>query len=188
MSNTASLLRAIARGDQAAFTQLYRATSRRLIAYAAGLLAGDRDAAEDVVDAAYIAVWQGAGQWSGQGSADGWLRRIVRNKAVDWLRASGRYQLGLDLADLAELLDLAPDPEQAAMAGDAAERLTAALAGLSLDQRDAVMLCYYEDLPLGEIARACACPEGTVKTRLFHARKALRRALGPLADSLRELQ
>lgn len=188
MSETALLLQAIARGDRAAFTRLYRQSSRRLIAFAAGLLAGDRDAAEDVVDATFIAVWQGAGQWSGQGSADGWLRRIVRNKAVDWLRSSGRYQLGLDESDLADQPDLAPDPEQAAIDGDAATRLALALAQLGLDQREAVMLCYYEDLPLAEIARACFCPEGTVKTRLFHARKALRRALGSMAENLRELQ
>lgn len=188
MTETALLLQAIAQGDRTAFTRLYRSSSRRLIGFAAGLLAGDRAAAEDVVDAAFIAVWQGAGQWSGQGSADGWLRRIVRNKAVDWLRVSGRYQLGLDQADLADQPELAPDPECAAIHGDAATRLAGALAQLNLEQREAVMLCYYEDLSLGEIARNCSCPEGTVKTRLFHARKALRRALGGLAESLQEFQ
>ncbi|MEQ1497391.1 MAG: RNA polymerase sigma factor [Novosphingobium sp.] len=174
-------IRGIAKGDHAAFTRLYRAESRALLALATGILAGDRSAAEDVVDAAFIGVWQGAKQYQGYGDAQakGWLRRIMRNKAVDWLRANGRFELGLE-DDLGAFdADPAVNPEQAAQTSDASTRLAAALARLSFEQREAVMLCYFEDLPLAAIAEIARCPEGTVKTRLFHARKALKFELAP---------
>lgn len=179
MSELSDDIRAIARGDNAAFTRLYRAERRALLTLATGFLAGDRSAAEDVVDTAFIAVWQGAGRYQGHGNAlaKAWLRRILRNKAVDWLRANGRYDLGFE-GDLGVLdADQSANPEQAALGSDAASRLAAAMARLSFEQREAVMLCYFEDLPLAEIAEIARCPKGTVKTRLFHARKALKAEL-----------
>lgn len=179
MSALSEHIRAVAQGDHAAFGRLYRTESRALLALATGFLAGDRSAAEDVVDATFIGVWQGAASYRGHSDAlaRGWLRRIMRNKAVDWLRANGRYDLGIE-AEVGTLdADPAANPEEAALQGDAAARLSAALARLSFDQREAVMLCYFEDLPLARIAEIAMCPEGTVKTRLFHARKALRAML-----------
>ena len=172
-----ALVAAVGQGDKAAFNTLYRVQYRPLLALATGLLAGDRAAAEDVVDTAFIAIWQGASSLTEQGGARGWMRRILRNKAVDWLRINARYDLGLEASDLTELRDPASDPECLAIGTDAARRLVAALSQLSLDQREAVMLCYFEDLPLAQIAAIAGCPEGTVKTRLFHARKALRARL-----------
>lgn len=177
MKDTDDLLRAVATGDRAAFSQLYRALGKPMLGFAAGLLSGDVAAAEDVVDAAFIAVWQGAARWSGPGSSRSWIRQIVRNKAVDWLRVNGRYDKGLEAADLADLTDPCPDPEQAALRTDATRSLAGALGQLSFEHREAVILCYFEDLPLAEIARIASCPEGTIKTRLFHARKQLRGAL-----------
>ncbi|MFM5908742.1 MAG: RNA polymerase sigma factor, partial [Novosphingobium sp.] len=100
-------------------------------------------------------------------------------------RANARYDTGLEVD--CDHADPDPDanPERAALRRDAGDRLADALRRLSLDQREAVMLCYFEDMPLAEIARIAGCPEGTVKTRLFHARKALRGHLqdGGWADS-----
>lgn len=188
MSDTEDLLRAVAGGDRAAFTALYRTQRRPLVAFAAGLLGGDTAAAEDVIDAAFMAIWQDAANWSGSGSARGWIRRIVRNKSVDWLRANGRYQQGLEPEDLAWQADPAESPEGQAIGRDAAARLRHALRALSLDQREAVMLCYFEDMPLAEIAAIAGCPEGTVKTRLYHARLKLRAALGERIADFAELQ
>ena len=98
MSDLCEDLRAIAQGNEVAFTRLYRSESRALLVFARGLLAGDHSAAEDAVDFAFVAVWQSAGRFKGQinGHAKAWLRRIVRNKAVDWLRSNGRYELGYE--------------------------------------------------------------------------------------------
>lgn len=179
----ATSLSAIARGDRAAFDQLYRDQRRSMQAFAIGLLAGDSEAAEDAVDEAFVDIWQQAGRYSGSGSAQGWIRRIVRNKAVDWLRKQGGGRL-TEWSDEAETrADDGPDPEAQAMASNSSAWLRRALDRLSLDQREAVMLCYFEERPLAEIAAIQACPEGTVKTRLYHARLTMRSLLAEPASA-----
>src|SRR5690606_7929429 len=84
--SAAGALAAVARGDRLAFSRLYSQMHQPLGRYAGALLAGDIDAAMDVVDEAFMAIWKDAGRYDGAGSAEGWIRRIVRNKAVDWLR------------------------------------------------------------------------------------------------------
>jgi RNA polymerase sigma-70 factor, ECF subfamily len=175
--DVASTIRAVARGDRAAFDRLYRAQQRPLLAYALGLLAGDREAAEDAVDEAFLDIWRQAAAFTGSGSAQGWIRRIVRNKAVDWLRRNGSARLA-EWSDEHELrADECPGPEDLAIAANAADWLRLALARLNLDQREAVVLAYFEQRSVAEIAAIQSCPEGTVKTRLFHARLNLRSVL-----------
>ncbi len=177
MSSIETELSAIARGERAAFDRLYRAQRRPLLAYVLGLLAGDRAAAEDVVDEAFIDIWQQAGRFARQGSAQGWIRRIVRNKAVDWLRKNGSARFAEWSAADDDRADEGPDPEDRSIAASSGEWLRSALGKLNLEQREAVLLCYFEERPLAEIAAIQACPEGTVKTRLFHARLNLRGVL-----------
>ena len=170
------LLSAVASGDRNAFATLFRTCQPRMVGYATGLLAGDRAAAEDVVDNAMIAVWQQADRFAGSGSAEGWLRRIVRNKAIDWLRGNRLGKLNANAEDfpVADIPDLALNPELLASRNSDAAALHRALAQLSLVHREAIWLCYFEDKSLAEIAEICGCPENTVKTRLFHARRHLR--------------
>lgn len=168
----------IAAGDRGAFTRLYRATRPDLIRYATALLAGDRSAAEDAVDDAFVAIWQQANNFAGRGHAMGWIRRIVRNKAIDWLRKQRDILMSeTDMVEqsLAES-ETVPTPfDFAAQASDAA-KLCAMLSTLPLEQREAVWLCYFEEKSLCEIAALTDCPQNTVKTRLFHARKKLRKS------------
>jgi RNA polymerase sigma-70 factor, ECF subfamily len=167
---------AIATGDRNAFTRLYRTHQSALLRFATGLLAGDQAAAEDAVDEAFIAIWEQAGRYDGQGHVIGWMRSIVRNKAIDWLRKQKHVSLApSDIEQaLAHEADSQPDPFEAAATLNMAETLRHALEQLSIEQREAVWLCYFEDKPLSEIAETACCPENTVKTRLFHARRILR--------------
>jgi RNA polymerase sigma-70 factor, ECF subfamily len=174
MSTIATELTRIATGDRAAFDRLYRAQRRPLLAYALGLLAGDRAAAEDVFDEAFIDVWQQAGRFAGTGSAQGWIRRIVRNKAVDWLRKHGSNRFAEWSAADDDRADESPDAEEQLVAANTRDWLRQALTKLSFEQREAVLLCYFEERSVAEIAGIQSCPQGTVKTRLFHARLNLR--------------
>lgn len=176
-------LKRISDGDRTAFSRLWLATQPEFVRYATGLLAGDRSAAEDAVDEAFIAVWQQSGRYDGRGNAMGWIRRIVRNKAIDWLRKQREVAMSGDSQMDGQLADSAvPTPFDIAERTSASAALRAALVILSVEQREAVWLCYFEEKSLQEIANIARCPENTVKTRLFHARKALR-ASG-LIDSL----
>jgi RNA polymerase sigma-70 factor, ECF subfamily len=175
MTNIEAELKSIANGDRAAFARLWRGTQPECVRYATGLLAGDRSAAEDAVDEAFIALWQQSGRYDGHGNAMGWIRRIVRNKAIDWLRK----QRDVPMSGDPQMEDRQPDASAVLTPFDVAERastaatLRAALTILSVEQREAVWLCYFEEKSLREIADIAGCPENTVKTRLFHARKAL---------------
>lgn len=170
-------IRAISRGDQSAFSRLFRDQQRPMLAYSAALLAGDRQAAEDVVDEAFLDIWRSAASFDGRGNAQGWIRRIVRNKAIDWLRRQKSERTSEWSAAVENQADTAPDPEKMALAASDAHWLRAGLARLNFEQREAVILCYFEERPLAEISQIMASPENTIKTRLFHARKNLRHCL-----------
>ena len=177
--NSSELIGAIAQGDRTAFKQLYRARYAAMVAFAGALLGGDRAGGEDAVDEAFLDIWRSAASFSGSGSADGWVRRIVRNKVVDQLRKR-REVLSEDpwlVSGAAEVNSPEPSPFDAADAANEAHSLRLALGELSPDQREVVWLCYYEDLPLRDIAAVVGCPENTVKTRLFHARQRMRSVL-----------
>lgn len=180
----AVMLEAIAGGSRVAFTQLYAALQPKMQRYATGLLAGDSEAAADAVDEAFFALWQSAASYRGTGNAEGWIRHIVRNKAIDAIRKVRERPLASDEAQrqLEIVADTADTPAQVAEKNSAADELKAALARLSPEHREVVWLCYYEDKPLSDIAVLVGCPENTVKTRLFHARKQLHGLLSHTQD------
>jgi RNA polymerase sigma-70 factor, ECF subfamily len=169
-----TMLRAISRGDRTAFGIMFNQYLPRFIPYATGLLAGDKEAAEDVVHEAFMAIWEQAGHFSGKGSAEGWMRRIVRNKAVDWCRKQREVPMTAQLQAQHVEQSGGPNPYEAAEQSDAAKHLRDALTVLSVEQREAIWLCYFEELSVAEISVFAHCPENTVKTRLFHARNLLR--------------
>jgi RNA polymerase sigma-70 factor, ECF subfamily len=175
---TACVLNEIAEGDRAAFSRLYSTLRPGLLRYAAALLAGDADAAMDVVGEAFLDIWRHAGGYSGSGSVEGWIRRIVRNKAVDWLRSRRERPVTAFEARFAETLaDETDTPARTAELASDAKTLRKAVERLSPDHREAIWLCFFEERSLAEIAEIAGCPENTVKTRLFHARRQLRRDL-----------
>jgi RNA polymerase sigma-70 factor, ECF subfamily len=170
-----SSLRQVAQGERGTFSDMYRHLQPQMISYVVGLLAGDRSTAEDVVNEAFVAVWQQAQHFTGSGSAIGWVRRIARNKAIDWLRKQRDVSLSGEAQDA--IFNQIPDPsfsplDQAESTCEA-NQLRAALAHLSLEHREAIWLCYFEDKSIADIALITQCPESTVKTRLYYARKAL---------------
>ena len=169
-----ALLRAIGRGDRAAFTRLYREVRPAMMAHAAAILKGDFSTAEDVVDEAFTDIWRLAGRFKDINNPSAWIRRIVRNKAVDFLRKPASRETSQEAAFFGSYEDQAPNPEEAAMADDDCRWLRSALAILNLDQREAVVLCYFDAMPLQEIAQVTDCSVNTVKTRLHYARRKLR--------------
>ena len=176
IADTQTQLNQIARGDHNAFSAVFREHQPAFVRYATGLLAGDKGAAEDVVNDAFLAIWQQAARYSASGSAQGWMRRIVRNKAIDWLRRHRNVPLADEAvtANYRCCVDDHNDPYEAVSQSFSAKRLRLSLSLLSFEQREAVWLCYFEDMAIAQIAQIADCPENTVKTRLFSARRILR--------------
>jgi RNA polymerase sigma-70 factor (ECF subfamily) len=164
---------------------MYSGLQPELRRYASALLGGDASAADDVVDEAFLDIWRAAAAYSGEGSAAGWVRRIVRNKSIDWIRRRRERPLSSDDAAAQRFeqnADPGDTPEAIAMKISRAEELREALNTLKPEFREVLWLCYFEDKSIAEIAEMTGVPENTVKTRLFHARKALKAILPPRPD------
>lgn len=99
---------------------------------------------------------------------------MARNKTVDHIRKQARVTLGA--AD-EEIPDGDPDPETALGAAQDSARLRACVEQLPERQRSVIHLAYFEEMTCAAIADVEAVPEGTVKSRLYHAKQLLLRCL-----------
>jgi len=169
------LLRTIAGGDAGALAELYRQVESPIYAFALSRL-GDREQAAEVLHEVMLEVWRRAGGFEGRSRALTWILGIAHHKIVDALRRGRRWRPevppGEDVPDTA-----LPTPFERLEQGERRDVVRRALEGLSDAHREVVHLAFYQDLSYPEIARLLDVPQGTVKTRMFHARKALRRRL-----------
>jgi RNA polymerase sigma-70 factor (ECF subfamily) len=147
---------------------LYQQPARR----AAVLVCRDPALAEDLVQAAFVRVYERIGQFDEARAFGPWFIRSVVNDA---LKAATRHRhLPLDAAGLETVAAPDGDPEAQVLAAETREALWAVLDQLSAEQRAAVVLRYYADLSDREVAEALDCPPGTVRRRLHDARLRLR--------------
>lgn len=148
-------------GDQGALRRLYQAESSRLFGIALKLLR-DRAAAQDVLQDAFVAVWQRARQFDpARGSPRVWLSAIVRNRALDIARARGRETLSDD-PGLGDEMVIDDPVERLAAAADGA-RLAHCLKGLEEKNRSSIVLAFVDGLSHAQVAERLDLPLGTVK-------------------------
>ncbi|HWD07682.1 MAG TPA: sigma-70 family RNA polymerase sigma factor [Actinomycetota bacterium] len=159
-----TLLRRVAQGDLVAFASLYDRYSPA--AYGLAIkICSDRALAEDVVQEAFLSIWQRASRFDpDRGSLTGYLFATVHNKAVDAIRHEESIRRR-------ELGELPGDPGadsvvEAAWIGVRRSAVRAAVGGLPQAQREALELAYFEGLTYAEVAAKLGIPLGTAKTRL----------------------
>ncbi|MCE1237280.1 MAG: sigma-70 family RNA polymerase sigma factor [Hyphomicrobiales bacterium] len=164
------LLRRIAAGDQLAMRVLF---ARHRLAVHRFVLRVVRDeaVAEDAVSETFLDVWRQAGDFEGRSKVTTWLLSIARFKAFSALRR--RRDAGLDEEWAAEIPDEADTPEVVSQKLDKSAAIRLSMEKLSAEHREVLDLVYYHEASVDEVARIVGIPEGTVKTRLFHARKKL---------------
>lgn len=173
--------------DERALEELIALATPWLLGVAQRMLS-DPDEAEDVVLEAFRILWDRVDTLSeDQPGLMAWLLRIVRNRAIDRLRARRRHGLRVERAQRSGVLgdeyEEPVTPNEAASPGwHVHESVHAALAALPPEQREAVQLAYFRGLTHAEIARTLEIPMGTVKTRLRLAFDKLRVALAPIKD------
>jgi RNA polymerase sigma-70 factor (ECF subfamily) len=159
------LLNGIARHDEASLAALY--DRYHLLAFSLALrVVNDRGRAEDVVQDAFLAVWRKAASYAeGRGSVKTWLTSIVRNRAIDLVR--GRRESDADdEAVLLALRDPSPSIVEQVTARLDGEWICSAIDTLSIEQRQAVVMAYFEGRSHSEIAELTGLPLGTVKSRI----------------------
>lgn len=180
-----ALVRRVQRGDKRAFDLLVGKYQLRL-AKLVGRLVSDRAEVQDVVQEAFIKAYRALPNFRGDSAFYTWLYRIAVNAAKNHLVARSRRPPADDVditdGDVEEagvvVADLAT-PESCTARDELAAALAAALAELPEDLRTALTLCEMEGLSYDEIARVLDCPIGTVRSRIFRARRALEAKLKP---------
>jgi len=170
-------------GDAAALGELYDRHAAAALAVAMRVVGG-RAEAEDVVHDAFVAVWRKIDRFDAQrGSLRAWLLTVVRNRAIDRVRAR-RTAVDVDDADERSLLRTGPNPTwDAALDRAAANDLRQAMDALPDEQRRAIELAYFEGYTYREVAEITGVPPGTANGRLRLALAKLREALTGSAAS-----
>jgi len=167
------LLSRVALGDPAAVRALVARKLPRLLSLA-GRMLGDGPEAEDVAQDAFLRVWKQAPKWRpGAARFDTWLHRVALNLCYDRLRR--RRELAY--AEPPEQTDEGPAPDRGLLAMDTGRRVAAALAALPDRQRDAIVLCHYQELGNIEAATVMGVSVEALESLLGRGRRALRAAL-----------
>ncbi len=178
-----ALMAAVCTRDSRAFARLAQRHAGWALGFTERML-GSKHEAEDVVQTAFLRVWQGAAKWEPSAKFSTWLYRILYNLCMDQFRARGRAAAQpLDDGVADTLADAAPSSEEQLSGHQRDAQVRAALASLPASQRDAMVLRYYEELPQAEAAALMGVSEGALESLLSRARATLRKTL---RDKLRE--
>lgn len=175
MKTDADLAAVFQRGDDQAFATLYERHKRALFAFALRML-GDTDAARDIVQDAFLRVYERRGQLNRPESFRGWLFAIARNRCLTHLRGDrGRASLE-DAPEEAVTATIAADEREIE---ENVRLIRVGLARLKVEYREVLILREYQGLSYREIAEITEATEGAVKSRIFKARKALYELVKP---------
>ncbi len=160
-------------GEPEAFAELVRELERPLLYYAAKLLV-DEDAAFDVLQEVWLTAYRAIRRLEDPRTVRSWLYRITHDRAIDRIRhdrSRGRAE-SVRAESLPEELD-----EEPSFDAEDAQALHEALDKIDLKHREVLVLHFLDDLPIGDIAAVIGVPPGTVKSRIHHAKRALKEEL-----------
>jgi RNA polymerase sigma-70 factor (ECF subfamily) len=184
MSSDRALVECVLAGDAAAFEALlerYRAPIRRhLLRYT-----HDDVAAQDLLQETFLRVWTRGDQWDGRGSFRAWLYRVATNLALNHLRTVRRRRetpLETELEPETAEEDLVPawmvddtalGPQAALEQAEERQQVRRLVAALPDEKRAVFRLVHEMEMTIHDTAAQLEIPEGTVKSRLYYARKQL---------------
>ena len=164
----------VGRGDGGALADLYdrHGGAAYLLAYR---IFGQRQAAEDLVQYAFLKVWRSAGSYkAARGSVRTWVLSIVHNQAVDQLRAAASRRRTQELVELSAVVYQPSDAFDEAWLGARKEQVREALETLPPAQLEVIELSYFSGYTHAEISALLGLPLGTVKSRLRLATKKIK--------------
>lgn len=173
------LLNEIARGDDTAAARLYAAYQPGVFGYVRSQIWDDLQAVEEIVSDTLLVAFTRTDAYTGLSEFSTWLCGIARNKVADWRRRSGRRgEVIVDDPDAVDgaaapgwgVLELVEERERGEVLAECIDRLPDS-------QREALYWSAVEECGLEEVAARSGVPEGTVKSRLFHARRRVRECL-----------
>ena len=172
------LLKQIARGEQPAMRALYLEFSGKVHAYVANH-SRDTARAEEIVVDTFHEVWRHPERFRGESRFSTWVIGIARYKMLSALRSADPQHEDID--DFGETLAAEQQDVFTGLADrQRREGVMNCMQKLSTEHREFLFLVFYEGMNLAEVASVQACPEGTVKSRLHHAKASIRNCLQAL--------
>lgn len=173
------LVRRVGQGDPAAIQAMVARKLPRMLTLAQRML-GDATEAEDVAQEAMLRAWRQAPRWApGQAKFDTWLHRVGLNLCYDRLRR--RREIATEAPP--DRPDDGPAPDRGLLALETGARVEAALAKLPERQREAIVLCHYQELGNIEAAGLMNVSVEALESLLSRGRRALRTALADMAPN-----
>lgn len=172
------LIRAVAKGDRTAFERLFRLYHDRIYKFSIRMLQ-DHPLAEEVACDTLYAVWTSASRFREQSAVSSWILGIAYRRSLKTYNKNARHtQKRESVYQMENLVEPSPDVNPETHTNNAMEvnQLQKALSTLSSNHRAVIELIAL-GYSVGEIASIVECPENTVKTRTFHARRQLKIAL-----------
>jgi len=168
------LIQSIVKRDKYAMKVLFERHNVQVYRFVVRLT-GEASLAEDIVSEVFLTAWCQADAFKSRSRVSTWLLAIARNKAYAARRRLPAAQLNGDIA--ATIVDPGNDPETAMLRSNRSTMMGKCLAELSPAHREIVDLVYYHEKSVKEVAHIVGIPEGTVKTRMFYARRRMKELL-----------
>ena len=173
-------LKQIGQGNEAAMAYFYRLYENRLYKFIKTKL-NDSFEATDILNETFMEVWRKADTFEGRSKVSTWLFGIAYYKTMDRHRKKKIHLIDED--NFPEIVDETPDALVCLLSEERGRHVKHCLETLKDAHRAVMQLSFYEDMTYGEIAKIVDCPEGTVKTRMFHAKEAMKHCLqGRMGD------
>lgn len=164
------------KGDKMAISELYSRTYKELLYYCDRLCRNDHDA-EDLVQETYVTALEKLEQYRFDENFKGWLHTIALHKFYNKRRSLRPEIWAEDTADIPGNEELSC-PEEYAEDRELYRLLSRIIADkLTEPQRITVVMFYYDEMSIARIAQLLECSQGTVKSRLYYARKLIRQEL-----------
>lgn len=169
-----ALLNQSASGNDKAATELYQHYFPTLYAYVRHQLA-DSQAAEDVTQEVFVAVFYKPQSFAGKAQFLTWLCGMAKNKCADWWRKNRSQMMRNPLIETNQDEPIDPNWDLVANleAKQDSEAMRTCVDKLPPEHREAIFWVYFQEQGLDAVAKQLGCPVGTVKSRLFNARKKL---------------
>ena len=180
------LVERVQRGDKRAFDLLVLKYQHKIMSLISRYVK-DSDEIQDVAQEAFIKAYRALPRFRGDSAFYTWMYRIAVNTAKNHLAAQRRRPMDVELDlqdpeqyDLHSKLKETDTPEGLTLGKELQETVERAIAALPEDLRTAIILRELEGMSYEEIAQTMECPVGTVRSRIFRARDAIAKKVGPL--------
>jgi len=171
-----ALLKRIGDKEMAAVEILYRRYEKTLYRFAIKKLNNELDAAE-IVNTVMLEVWNTAARFEGRSKVSTWLIGIANHRIIDHMRKQKSNHVAIDEVDaIADEKD-SIDMHKVVSAAQHRRFIDDCLRKLSGEHKQAMELLFFKEATYEEIATSMSCSTGTIKSRIFHAKKLLKKCL-----------